>query len=671
MKTVGRARLLMIASLLFASSLVIAGGAELGYKTPQEIQSTLQKIAKDNGGIATLHTLAQTPGGKDVLLLELGPGKKDVPAILLVANMEGDSPPATRAAMRLISLLAGDWKSDTDSLRWYIMPMANPDGYAAFFAKPLDEEFVNGRAVNDDRDDATNEDGPDDLNGDGYITLMRQIHPEGKWIAVEGNPVLMKRAETGKGEQGKYRLFEEGLDNDSDGEINEDGPGGANPGHNFPHGFEQYSYSNGMFAASEPETRAVLQFAFDHPEIAMLLVFDRTNSLMNPPEGSKRAAATQDKYHLPHHIAEEAGVDPDEEFTLDQLVEMGKEFTGMQDLTPEMVLQFLGVGAAVNPDRKDLPYWSEISKRYGDFLKEAGLETKRLKPKDFPSGSIEEWGYFQYGVPTYSMDFWTLPESPKEEAGEKKEGMITPDEIEKMSNEEFIALGTDKIDAFLKASGAPAQYTADMVIMGLQGGMMTTKKMAEIMRKMQKKEEAGGADETEQALYDYNPDAFVAWTSYNHPTLGEVEIGGMIPYSTVAPPTDTVDALSTKQLPFIRKLVRWRPRIALDKIEITPKSDGVWKVDAWVANNGFLPYPTYQGKRCQRPTPAVATISGDNVTVLEGRPRTVLGIIDGSGGVQKVSWLVQGGGDQKVTIKASSFSAGTDSRTVTLKGGGR
>ncbi len=669
MKSVGCARLLMIASLLFASSLVIAGGAELGYRSPQEIQSTMEKTAKANGSIATLHTLGQTPGGKDILLMELGPAKKDVPAVLLVANMEGDSPPATRAAMQLISLLTGDWKTDTDSLRWYIMPMANPDGYAAFFSAPLDNRFVNGRAVNDDRDDATNEDGPDDLNGDGYITVMRQVHPEGEWIAVEGNPVLMKRAESGKGEQGTYRLFEEGIDNDGDGKINEDGPGGANPGHNFPHDFRHYAYANGLFPASEPETRAVLQFAFDHPEIAMLLVFDRTNSLANVPESSRRSEATQDTYHLPHRIAEQAGVDPDEEFTLDQLVEMGKEFTGMQDLTPEMVLQFLGVGAAVNPDRNDLPYWTEISKRYKDFLKDAGMESKRLKAKDFPAGSIEEWGYYQYGVPTYSMDFWTLPESPKEDAGEKKEGMMTPDEIEKMSNEEFIALGKDKIDAFLKASGAPAQYTADMVIMGLQGGMMTTKKMAEIMRKMKKKDEAGGADETEQALYDYNTDAFVAWTAYKHPTLGDVEIGGMIPYSTVAPPADTVDAVIAGQLPFIRQLASWRPRIALDKIDITPVSDGVWKVDAWVADNGFLPYPTYQGKRCQRPSPAIATISGDNITVLEGRPRTVLDIIDGSGGVRKVSWLVHAGSGDKVTIKASSFSAGSDARTVALTGG--
>ncbi len=658
-------------ALLAAASLVFAGGAELGYRPPDRIAAELGTIEKEHKDVASVQTLGRTPGGRDILMIELGPADKEVPAILLVANMVGDCPPATRGAMHLISQLTGEWKTSLDSLRWYIFPLGNPDGYANFFKSPLDSRPLNARPVNDDKDNAVDEDGPDDLNGDGYITMMRQVHPEGRWIEIEDNPVLMKRAESGKGERGKYRTFREGIDNDGDGDINEDGPGGAVPGHNFPHDFQQYTNTDGLYAASEAETRAVLRFAFDHPEIAMILVFDRTNSLLNVPESSKKSEATQDTYKLPEWMSRQMGIDPDEEFTMEQLIEMGKETTGIQDLTEEMVLQFLGVGAAVNPDRKDLPYWNEISERYKEFLKEAGIDDKRLKPKEFPSGSVQEWGYFQYGVPAFSMDFWTLPEAKKEEPEEKEEGMITPDELEKMSNEEFIALGTEKIDAFLKASGAPAQYTAEMVVMGLQGGMMDTKKMAEMMRKMKKKEEAGGADETEQALYDYNPDAFVAWQSYDHPTLGQVEIGGMIPYSTVAPSADFIDSLIGIQLPFVRNLVSWLPKVAIDKVEVEEKNDGVWQIDVWVANTGFLPYPTHQGRRCQRPSPAVATISEEGISILDGRQRTVLGLLDGSGGVEKVTWLVSGDEGIDVDIAVQTFSAGSDQRTITLRGGGR
>lgn len=670
MRSIVRFLICAIGVLCMVAGSVAAGGTDSGYSSPDDIAAKIGTIARGNKDIARVNILGQTPGGRDVLLLELGRTGSDLPAIMVVANMEGNYPLASEAALRLSGLLTGAWREELDAHRWYILPAANPDGYARFFASPLAYDCVNDRPFNEDKDDATDEDGPDDLNGDGFITMMRQSHPEGRWLAIADNPVLMKQADRGKGETGTYRLFGEGIDNDGDGEINEDGPGGANPGHNFPHGFEHYTATDGLWAASEPETRAILRFAFDHPEIAMVLVFGQSNTLKKVPESSRKSEATQDKYKLPKWMARELDIDPDQEFAMEELLEMARDFTGRQDIDEEMVLQFLDVGAAVNPDRNDLTYWSEINTRYSDFVKEAGLDGKRLEPKEFPSGSIEEWSYFQYGVPTFSMDFWTLPVVEKKEE-KKEEGELTLDEVEKMSNEEFIALGKEKIDAFLKASGAPAQYTADMVIMGLQGGMITTGKMAEMMRKMKKKEEAGGADETDQALYDYNPGAFVPWHVYDHPTLGRVEIGGMIPYSPVAPPLDSVAEVIDKQLPFVRDLAALLPRVSIDTIGLEKRGPDVWKVEVWVANEGFLPYPTYQGKRCQRPAPVSVTLAGEGITVLEGRARKVLGLLAGSGGNEKVDWLVAGAESGRLTVRVHSFSAGTDEQTVTLTGGGK
>ena len=244
-------------------------------------------------------------------------------------------------------------------------------------------------------------------------------------------------------------------------------------------------------------------------------------------------------------------------------------------------------------------------------------------------------------------------------------------DVEKMSNDEFIELGAEKIDAFLKASGAPPQFTADQVIMALKGGMMDTGKMAEMMRKNKKKEESGGADETEQALFDFNPEAFVTWQEYDHPTLGKVEIGGMKPYATVLPPTDSVSDFISRQLPFIRQLAGLLPGIAIDKINVEKKGAEVWKLEVWVANKGFLPYPTHQGKRCQRPTPTVVTVSGNSMVILEGRERKVLGLLEGSGGTEKAVWLIKASEGTKITVKADGFSAGSDTKAVVLKGGQR
>lgn len=670
-------KLSFLAALLllphFVGTVVWADEEPFHYRSLKEIGALLNSVAARHADSARLRVLGQTPAGEDLRLLELGLQDPEAPAILVVANMEGNCPIATEAALELTDLLLGDWKDELTKRRWFILPVGNPDGYSAYFLRPLTADFGNARPFNDDNDDATDEDGPEDLNGDGYITMIRQLHPEGKWMKVDGNPVLMKKADTGKGEKGLYRLFTEGVDNDGDGKINEDGPGGMIPGRNFPHNFQHYTKTGGRWAASEPETRALLEFAFDHPQIEMVLTFGRTNSLKDVPESSKKTEAAQDKYKLPKRFAERMGVDPEKEFPLKELVDMARDFTGYMELTEEMVLMFLGVGAAANPDRNDLPYWKEISKRYNDFLKEAGCDEKRLKPAKFPPGSVEEWAYYQYGVPSFSMDFWTLPEKKKEEKKGEGEGKdveaLTPDKIEKMTNEEFIALGKEKIDAFLKANKGPGGFTAEMVIGALESGMMNTKKMAEFIRKAKKKEESGGVDETEEALYAFDKDAFVLWQDYSHPTLGEVQIGGQIPYSDLTPPARMVPELLEKQLPFVRKLAGLLPDVVIEKVEVQRKSSDVWRLNAWVANRGFLPYPTHQGKRCKRPSPVTVTLKGESATLLEGRARVVVDLLEGSGGVEKVSWVLQAKEDARVTLETHSFSAGRDKKIVTLNEG--
>jgi hypothetical protein len=662
-----RSNLNWLWAVLLLPAVALAALPADGYKSPESLVQAAKQLANNNSKIARFHELAVTPGGRDLILLELGAAAVSSPAILLVANMEGNYPPASEAALELAELLVGDWRADLDSTRWFIVPIGNPDGYSTFFQQPLDDRFVNGRQFDADKDGEFDEDGAEDLNGDGYITQIRQQHPEGSWIAVEGNPLLMKRAENEKGEQGEYRLFGEGVDRDEDGDLNEDGPGGINPGHNFPHRFEHYTTTDGLWAASEVESRAILSFAFDHPEIAMVLVFGRQNTLNEMPQSSRKMEAAEDKYKVPERWANRFGLDSDKEYPIKDLLEMARDLTGYKELTEDMLLQWLGVGAAVNPDKNDLSYMEEISERYGEFIEKIGLDHKRLDPPDFPPGSVNEWAYYQFGVPTFSLDFWTLPEPEKKESDEQV--MFTPEEIEQMSTEEFLALGRDTIAEFLVSSGAPAQYSPEMVMQALKGGMFDTKQIAKFMREFEKKEETGGADEEDVALYEYDSTAFIPWEAYDHPTLGRIEIGGMVPWRNLAPPHAEIDSLIDKQLPFVRELVQLLPRAVIEKVEVEPASDGVWRVESWVVNHGFLPYPTYQGRRCQRPAPLVLTISVDDDKLLEGERRMVLGLLPGSGGSEKVDWLIAGAAGRSLTLELSTPSIGTFTRTITLRGG--
>lgn len=94
------------------------------------------------------------------------------------------------------------------------MPLGNPDAASRFFSTPLNEDSRNDFPTNDDLDDQTYEDGVYDLNGDGWITSMRVNHPAGEWIISDSDPRLMKKADPGKGEQGVFKIYSEGTDDD-------------------------------------------------------------------------------------------------------------------------------------------------------------------------------------------------------------------------------------------------------------------------------------------------------------------------------------------------------------------------------------------------------------------------------------------------------------------------
>jgi len=643
----------------------VAFGADIGFRSPQTVGEALQQLADQSPGEARIHCLACTPGGRDLTLIDIGRSDAGLPAILVVANMDGNSPLGTQAALELASRLLGDWRDDLSLRRWYIVPLGNPDGYARLFEQPLAVDFGNARPVNADHDDATDEDGPDDLNGDGFITMMRQPHPEGEWVAVEDNPVLMRKADRAKGERGGYRLLPEGIDNDGDGEINEDGPGGVIPGHNFPHNFKHYTATDGLWAASEAESRGVMRFACDHPEIAMVLTFGRSNSLRDVPPGSGDGGAPGVRtYAVPAHFARRMGVSAGARLPLEEILRLAREMTGNMQMSEDTVLSMLGDGAATTPDARDLTYWKEIHERYAEFIKQAGLDGKRLDSAAFSPGSVEEWAYYHYGVPSFSLDFWTLP---VDERGQDPEanGALTADDIEKMTHEAFIALGEEKITALLEAHGA-AQFTAKRAITSVESGMMTPGKIAEHLRKAKEDKEPPHADAVDEALFAFREDAFVRWEAFDHPTLGPVEIGGRKPYAELAPPPEQAAALIGKQLPFIRELAKLLPEIAIVKVNVEPKGRDVWRVEVWIANKGFLPYPTYHGMRCKRPTPVSVTLRGDSVTPLEGRPRRALGLLAGSGGTQKLTWVIHAKAGRTVTLEAHGLSTGRDKRDITL-----
>ena len=642
------------------------------YRKPEELNAALRDLAKANPAVARVHALAKSAGGRELVLLEVGPETaktaKTLPAVFVAANMEGTVPIAGEAALYLAKLVIG--KADMRSDRtWYILPCGNPDAAARYFAKPLYRDARNARPQNDDRDDAVDEDGPDDLDGDGLITQLRVKDPEGAWMAVPGEPRLMKRADWSKGEKGVWKLHPEGLDNDGDGKINEDGPGGVNVGTAFPHLFKYHAPDSGPWPGSEPETFALFRFFDAHREIGLTFVFGESNFCLTPPRGGRRGEADLSQIKIPQNMAGFLNADPDKTYTMAEIMELVQPLVppGME-VTESMIASFLGLGAVVNPLDDDLKFYKELSDKYKEFLKAAKLDAKRLDPAPDKDGSFELWSYYHLGLPSFSLDFWTLPEPPSE----KKEETLTPDQLEKMTNDEFIALGEEKIDAFLKAAGAPDSFKAKQVIAGLKGGMMDTKKMAEMMRQMPKPPSPEGADPKDKALLAWSDKelggkGFVPWKPYKHPTLGEVEIGGAVPFADNTPPPAMIEGLLKGQVPWVLEIAGKMARVRIADTAVKRLGAGVYEVKAWVENAGDLPYPTAMGRRNTRIIPAVLTIAGPGLEIVEGKKRALVPSIQPRG-AQVVTWIVRADKPVKIEVKAETRNAWGDSRTIDLGG---
>ncbi len=343
---------------------------------------------------------------------------------------------------------------------------------------------------------------------------------------------------------------------------------------------------------------------------------------------------------------------------------------GRADLQPRAHFHagFLELGAVVNPLEDDLKFYKELSEGYKEFLKAAKLDAKRLDPAPDKDGSLELYAYYHLGLPSFALDFWTLPEVKEEKPAEE----LTPEKLEKMTNDEFIALGEEKVDAFLKSAGAPDQFKAKQIFEALKGGMMDTKKMAEMMKQMPKKPDEAGADPKEKALLAWSDKelggaGFVAWKPYKHPTLGDVEIGGAVPYTGNTPPAKMIDGLLKGQVPWAFEVAKKMARIGIADARVKKLGAGVYEIKAWVENTGGLPYPTAMAGRNQRVLPVVVTLAGQGFEIVEGKKRALVPSVPAHG-AKPVTWIVRAAKPVKIEIEARTQTAWGGSRSVDLGG---
>ena len=250
------------------------------YHRYDEMTAILKDLARKHKDICRLYSIGKSLQGRDIWLMEITNYRTGEamakPAIYCDGNIHAGEVTGAETALHNIYFLLSQYGSDkmvthlVDHFTFYIVPKINPDGSELYLSTPLSLRS-SVRPYDNDGDGKFDEDPPNDLNGDGVISQMRIRDPNGLWVTSPKDPRLMVRRK--EGEPGEWRLLRsEGIDDDGDGRLNEDGPGGLDINRNYPARW-QLAYKQrggGHYPLSEPETRAAVDFIFNHPNIAMI-----------------------------------------------------------------------------------------------------------------------------------------------------------------------------------------------------------------------------------------------------------------------------------------------------------------------------------------------------------------------------------------------------------------
>lgn len=258
-----------------------------------DLEKALKALVEGHPDLLSLSSLGKSVEGRELWCVTINNKKtgtdRSKAAMYVDGNIHGNEIQAAEACLYLIWYLAENRdridaiKTLLDERAFYVVPTVNPDGRAWWFHGPnTTNSSRSGKSPrDDDRDGLLDEDGYDDLNGDGQITQMRRKDPNGKLKASPDDPRILIGVKPG--EKGEYELLGlEGIDNDGDGRINEDPPGGYDMNRNYPADWQPDYIQGGAgdFPLSWPETRAVSAFIRSHPNIAGVQAFHNAGGMI-------------------------------------------------------------------------------------------------------------------------------------------------------------------------------------------------------------------------------------------------------------------------------------------------------------------------------------------------------------------------------------------------------
>lgn len=273
----------------------------------QEIGTICSRLAQAHPNLIHHGSIGKSVQNRELYLLTVTNFKKGdsdrKPAMYIDGNIHSNEIQGAEVALYTAWFLVEsyghiDWISELlDEKTCYIIPTINPDARDFFIHSGNTPHSPRSGMMprDDDGDGLVDEDGYDDLDGDGNIVRMRKRDANGRWREDPDNPGMMIHVKPD--EKGEFTILGmEGFDNDGDGLVNEDGPGYYDPNRNWgwnwqpayvEHGGDQYPFSI-------PENRAVADFVLAHENIGGAQSYHNSGGMIIRGPGS---ASDDSTYH--------------------------------------------------------------------------------------------------------------------------------------------------------------------------------------------------------------------------------------------------------------------------------------------------------------------------------------------------------------------------------------
>lgn len=339
------------------------------YHSADVINTWFRRWAEKYPDIVELYETGKSYEGRPILQAALtntktGPAS-DKPGAYFEGGRHSGEVTASETVLWMAKYLIENYGKDPEVTKLlstkviYLRPLNNPDGHNLYMHTAQSNRSTT-RPDDNDGDGLLDEDAPDDIDGDGLILTMRWKDEEkGSYIPDprDSSGRIMKRVAEG---QGIYSIAQEGIDNDNDGRINEDGIGGLDLHRNYPEnwrpeeevtgrGYTQYGA--GQYPLSETETRAVVLFLLSHPNIYIVNSMDTSMPMhLRPPSTS-----SSEERMYPEDLAWYQKFDA-----------MGKNITGYQMAGD--VYDDYGGGSPLFGHGPDFGYWYYGAIWYGDEI---------------------------------------------------------------------------------------------------------------------------------------------------------------------------------------------------------------------------------------------------------------------------------------------------------------